>query len=87
MTWNATGVMTGLPYLETELLNRKIDICGLSEHWLLPENVTVLNSFNADYNSYVVTSQVTHCLNNCRMGKGGVAFLWRKKHDSVIEPI
>ena len=32
MTWNATGVMTGIPYLDFELRLKNIDICGLSEH-------------------------------------------------------
>ncbi len=84
MTWNSTGIMSGLPYLDSELTNRNIDICGISEHWLLPENSCILNSFNINYCSSVVTS-VTHRLNNRRIGKGGVAFLWHKRLNAAIE--
>ncbi|MES9903946.1 MAG: reverse transcriptase family protein [Sedimenticola sp.] len=87
MTWNATGIMTGIPYLDTELRKHDIDICGLSEHWLLPENTSVLDSFNACYKSYSVTAKDLCCLNNRRVGKGGVAFLWHTRIDKMVRII
>ncbi len=87
MTWNATGVMTGIPYLDTELDRHDIDICGISEHWLLPENKSALYSFNNDYTSYVVTASDVSGLSNRRVGKGGVAFLWHRRVGKMVKII
>ena len=87
MTWNATGIMTGIPYLDKELKARSIDICGISEHWLRPENSYLLNTFNKDYTSHVVVNKDIRTLNSRRIGKGGVAFLWKNDLSSQIEVI
>ena len=77
MTWNATGIMTGIPYLDKELNAKDIDICGIAEHWLRPENSYLLNTFNRNYTSHVVINNDCRDLNGFRIGKGGVAFLWK----------
>ena len=87
LTWNATGVMTGIPYLDFELKRKNIDICGLSEHWLLDENKRILDSFNNDYTSHVVVCKVPSALNSRRIGKGGVGFVWKKTYRNNIEII
>ena len=87
MTWNATGVMTGIPYLDFELKRKNIDICGLSEHWLLDENKRILDSFNNEYTSHVVVCKVPSALNSRRIGKGGVGFVWKKTYSNNIEII
>lgn len=87
MTWNATGIMTGIPYLDKELKAKNIDICGISEHWLRPENSYLLNTFNKNYTSHVVVNNDCRAVNGCRIGKGGVAFLWKNDLSSQIEVI
>ena len=39
LTWNVTGVMSTASYLCDILTDGNIDICGISEHWLLPNNL------------------------------------------------
>ena len=87
MTWNATGIMTGIAYLESEFKRNNIDICGLSEHWLKPENSAFLNKLINNYESYIVTSSETTELNNRRVGKGGVGFLWHSRLEGRVQPI
>ena len=87
MTWNATGVMTGIPYLDFELKRKNINICGLSEHWLLPENANLLNTFNDDYISHVVINKDVQMLNSRRIGKGGVGFIWKRLLNDKISVI
>ncbi len=82
-TWNATGIMTGIPYMDKLLREHDVDICGLSEHWLLPENITALDTFNINYKSYSVTAKDNNYFNNKRVGKGGVAFVWHKRIDKL----
>jgi len=38
ITWNVTGMMSSASYLCDILTQGEIDICGISEHWLLPSN-------------------------------------------------
>ena len=87
MTWNATVIMTVIPYLDFELKRNNIDICGLSQHWLLDENKSILDSFNGDYASHVVVSKAPSSLNSRRIGKGGVGFIWKKNLSDRIEKI
>ena len=75
MTWDVTSVLTGIPYLDFELKRNNIDICGLSEHWLLPENAYLLNTFHGDYISHVVINRDVQTSDSRRIGKKGVGLL------------
>ena len=87
MSWNATGIMTGIPYLCDQLKNNNITICGLSEHWLLSHNAHILNNVDSNYSSHTVTCASPSTLNGRLIGKGGVALLWHKSVDSFVETI
>ena len=76
MSWNTTGIMTGIPYLCEELKNKNITICGLSEHWLLSHNSYILDNVDTNYSSHTVTCVSPSTLNGRQIGKGGVALLW-----------
>lgn len=54
LSWNATGIMTGIPYLCFLLSSLMITVCGLSEHWLLDENSYIVNAIDPDYYSHTV---------------------------------
>ena len=87
MSWNATGIMTSIPYLLNELKNKTISICGISEHWLLQHNAYILQTVNKDYDSHVITCSNPKSLNGRLYGKGGVAIVWHKSLSNIIEPI
>ena len=73
MTWNVTGLMTGIPYIIEELKAKQISICGISEHWLLQQNAYILDSISNDYESNTITCSNPTSLNGRIYGKGGVA--------------
>ena len=87
MSWNATGIMTSIPYLLNELKNKAISICGISEHWLTQHNAYILETVNNDYDAHVITCSNPKSLNARLYGKGGVAILWRKAFSNLIETI
>jgi len=87
MSWNTTGVMTGIPYLTKELCARNISVCGLSEHWLYSHNVNILDSLDTNYSSYAVCCSNPASFNGRLIGKGGVALLWHHSLDNFIESV
>ena len=86
MSWNATGTMSSSSYLCKCLEMNKIDICGLSEHWLSPRNSHFLNDINSNYN-WLSVCDTNLLAQNRGYDKGGVAFMWNKKLDNHISPI
>ena len=54
MTWNVTGIMSSLGYLGDALVQHSVDICGISEHWLFPQNLYILDYVATDYNVHAV---------------------------------
>ena len=86
MSWNATGIMTGIPYLCKELVNENVTICGLSEHWLLQHNSYILDAIDSNYSSHVVCVQPNY-LNGRQLGRGGVALLWHKSINQYVRII
>ena len=42
MPWNATGLISSASYLCDALKDKVVDICGISEHFLFPNNVHFL---------------------------------------------
>ena len=87
LSWNATGIMTGIPYLTEELNNRNISICGISEHMLLPRNAHILGRIDKNYHAHTVTSSYVNSLNGQLIGKGGASILWHKSLDNFVETI
>lgn len=87
LCWNATGIMSSASYL-SDILNKKaIDICGISEHWLYQKDLNFLNEIDNNYHSHAVSDSVLMLPGRRRVGKGGVAILWHKKHDNNIAPL
>ncbi len=87
MTWNATGIMSSSSYLCNLLRTRKIDICGISEHWLSESNVHFFDSLSNNSRCHVVCDSSLAIGNQRRMGKGGVAIMWQNKYDYCITPV
>ena len=46
ITWNATGIMSSAAYLSNCLNQNKVDICGISEHWLNEKDLSFLNQID-----------------------------------------
>ena len=64
-----------------------ITICGLSVHWLLPNNAAVLDSMDQNYNCYTVSCSSASSFNGRTLGKGGVALLWHKSIDQYVQTL
>jgi len=88
ITWNVTGVMSSSSYLCDVITEGKIDICGISEHWLYPHNMFFLDCISSDYNCHGVCDKDLYWTNERRkVGKGGVCIMWRKQLDNFIVPL
>ena len=87
LTWNATGIMSISSYLSDCLSYKSIDICGISEHWLYEKDLIFLDQINSNYVCHAVSDFNLEFLEHRRVGKGGVAFLWHKRLDSLITPL
>jgi len=83
-TWNVSGIISSAPYLEKLLHEKDIFICGISEHWLYENNVHFLNSVFANYNHLTICDKDLNMPSKRRVGKGGVALLWRKDIDNNV---
>jgi exonuclease III len=79
--------MTGLPYILDELKQKDIDICGISEHWLLAHNSYILENLCEDYAAHVVCCSRPKVLNGRSYGKGGVAIIWKKTLSDNIQTV
>ena len=84
LTWNATGIMSSAIYLCNCLYNYKIDICGISEHWLYEKDLRFLNQIDNSYISHAAADFDLKRPSSRRVGKGGVAILWHRKYDRFI---
>lgn len=87
LCWNATGIMSSSTYLCNILNEKAIDICGISEHWLYEKDLYFLNEIDNNYHSYAVSDAALSLPGRRRVGKGGVAILWHKRHDHNISPL
>lgn len=78
-TWNIRGVMYGTPYLCNTL--QDTDICCITEHWLMPEQLTFLNSIDTNFRAFGrCDSRIeVEPENRTMRGFGGVAMLWHSK--------
>jgi len=78
MTWNVTGIMSSLCYLE----KNTVDICGISQHWLFSQHSYILDSISPNYSVHAVCDSSLNVYNKRKVGKGGVALMWRKHLDT-----
>jgi len=84
MTWNVTGIMSSLCYLNDALEKNTVDICGISEHWLqFPQNSYILDCISPNYSVHAVCDSSLNVYNKRNVGKGSVALMWRK-HNQII---
>ena len=79
-TWNATGIMSSSSYLSQALYKKNIDLCGISEHLLYEKDLHFLNQIDSYYHCHAVSDFSLRFPGRRRVGKGGVAILWHKKH-------
>ena len=86
ISWNATGIMTGIAYLTRVLNERNSSVCGLSEHWLLPHNASI-DSIDSNDRAHTVTCSSPSTLNGRTIGKVGVSILWHKSLDSIVQTV
>ena len=87
LTWNATGIMSSSSYLCQALYKKNIDICGIAEHWLYEKDLHFLNQIHSNYHCHAVSDFSLCFPGRRRVGKGGVAILWHKKHNVNIVPL
>ena len=87
LSWNATGIMSGSTYLSNILNQRQIDICGISDHWLYEKDLMFLDKLDSNYRSFAVSDVSLSFPTKRKVGKGGVAILWHKRHDQYITPL
>ena len=87
LSWNATGIMSSSTYLCDTLVQRNIDICGISEHWLYEKDLHFFDEMDSNYRSDAVSDVSLNFPGRRRVGKGGVAILWHQKHDQNIVPL
>ena len=87
LSWNVTGLMSSSSYL-CELLNsRKIDFCGLSEHWLYNHNLHFIDAIDNNYKCHAIADYSLDVPSHRRVGKGGVALMWHINYDRYITPL
>ncbi|KAH3796081.1 hypothetical protein DPMN_149648 [Dreissena polymorpha] len=77
--------MTAIPYLLKELNIKHIFICGISEHLLLDTNANILNSIDKNYRANTITCANPAYANGRYFGKSGVAIMWHKDLDNLVE--
>lgn len=84
MSWNASGIMSSGMYLGRTLDDYDIDICGISEHWLYKKDLQFFGSINNSYKYYAVSDFDLDRPSRRRVGKGGVALLWKRTINNRI---
>ena len=84
MTWNSSGIMSSASYLSSALKRFDIDICGVSEHWLYKKDLHFLDSIHRLYNYAAVSDFDLERPSKRKVGKGGVALLWKRSIDAQV---
>ena len=86
-SWNASCITSSSSYLSDKLNAYNIDICGISEHWLFERDLHFLGRVNPLYSYHAVADKTQSSLDTRKVGKGGVALLWKKSYDKVVSRI
>ena len=84
MTWNASGIMSSGSYLGHILGTYDVDFCGVSEHWLYKKDHHFFDSIDKSYNNFVVSDFDLEVPSRRKVGKGGVALLWKRSLDNRV---
>ncbi|XP_069109187.1 uncharacterized protein [Argopecten irradians] len=79
--------MSAASHLNNALTSHNIDICGISEHWLLEEQRYLFQSIHGDFDSHLISDFSLHPMAQNRRCKGGVALLWRKRLSSRVTAV
>ena len=87
MTWNATGIMSSASYLSKALKSFDVDVCGIYEHWLYKKDLHFLESIHKSYNYSAMSDFDLERPSRRKVGKGGVALLWKCSIDSRISAL
>ena len=83
--WNSRGMASSIPYLLK--LMKTNDIIALSEHWLYPNRLHVLNDISEEFSCIARSSR--HCRSEhygkrgFGRGQGGVALLWKTSLNGI----
>ena len=81
-TWNCRGLSQGTPYL-TNILDSGSDVVILSEHWLWPFELHMLDEIHPDFSGLGnADSRLTETSDKNR-GCGGIGIVWRKSLDTL----
>ena len=84
LTFNCRGWTSGKQTLHT--LIGSLDLCFIQEHWLLHDQLYVLNEFHPDFHSISVSGVDSSVLLHGQP-YGGCAILYRKSICSSITPL
>lgn len=84
LTWNASGIMSSGSYLGSVLKRLDIDICGVCEQWLYKKDLHFLESVNSSYSYSAVSDFDLERPSRRKVGKGGVALVWKRSIDSRV---
>ena len=76
-SWNCRGIMNATLYLN-QLIQDGSDIIAISEHWLWPYQLHLLNSVHPDFVSFGFSDNRLNENSNLNRGCGGVGFIWRR---------
>ena len=77
-------LMSSAYYLSNMLDFRSIDICGISEQWLYASDLHFINSLHSYFNGIGISDSDLNINTFRKVGKGGVAIIWRKSLNPII---
>ena len=87
MPWNATGLISSASYLCDALKDKVVDICGISEHFLFPNNVHFLDNLNSDYCYHVSCDKDLSIPSKRRVVKRDVCLMWHTQYNNDVVPL
>ena len=76
-TWNCRGVKNAVPYLH-HLIENDSDIIAITEHWLWPCQLHMLQNIHPDYDGFGFSDNRLHENTDLIRGCGGVGIIWKK---------
>ena len=76
MTWNVTGIMSSLCYLNDAL--EKKGYMRYIRTLSVPQNSYILDSISPNYSVHAACDSSLNVYNKRKVGKGDVALMWRK---------
>ena len=75
--WNCRGVKNAVPYLH-HLIENGSDIIAITEHWLWPYQLHMLQNIHPDYDGFGFSDNRLHENTDLIRGCGGVGIIWKK---------